>query len=217
MSDAINLCKQYLDGSTINLEKHLKETLGEPISLPECIENLLGEHWANSEEVEPNLLSLFELMTGSEYSRVCRDNTYNQENDLDSFAVITVYADISCPDWCWRRDVFVAVEIGGGGDPRYSSYSPARIYRLEDGCIGDTGFLEWRLGYWCEPICDRYDETLIDSINDRLGCGYSSYPYGELESFLEAKPIWSDKRGAFIGKLEGISFPVRILPQPPAY
>lgn len=217
MPDAINLCKQYLDGSTINLEQHLKETLGEPISLPECIQNLLGEHWANSEEVGPNLLSLFELMTGSEYSQVWRDNTYNQENDLDSFAVITVYADTSCPDWCWRRDVFVAVEIGGGGDPRYSPYSPARIYRLEDGCIGDTGFLEWRLGYWCEPICNRYDETLIDSINDRLGCGYSNYPYGELELFLEAKPIWSDKRGAFIGKLEGIPFPVRILPQPPAY
>ena len=217
MSDAVNLCKQYLYGSTINLEEHLRETLGEPISLPECIENLLGQHWANSEEAEPNLLSLFELMTGSEYSQVWRDNTYNQENDLDSFAVITVYADTSCPDWCWRRDVFVAVEIGGGGDPRYSPYSPARIYRLEDCCIGDTGFLEWRLGYWCEPICNRYDETLIDSINDRLGCGYSSYTYGELESFLEAKPIWSDKRGAFIGKLEGIPFPVRILPQPPAY
>ena len=88
MPDAINLCKQYLDGSTINLEEHLRETLGEPISLPECIENLLGEHWANSEEVEPSLLSLFELMTGSEYFQVWRDNTYNQENDLDSFAVI---------------------------------------------------------------------------------------------------------------------------------
>jgi hypothetical protein len=217
MSDAINLCTRYLDGSTINLEEHLRETLGEPIKLPEAISSLLEEHWANSDEVEPNLLSLFELMTGSEYQQVWRDNTYNTENDLDSFAVVTVYADTSCPDWCWRRDVFVAVEIGAGGDPRYSSYSPARIYRLDDGCIGDTGFLEWRLGYWCEPISDRYDEALIDSINDRLGCGYSSYPYGELESFLESVPIWSESRKAFVGKLEGIPFPVRILPQPPAY
>lgn len=217
MIDAINLDTSYLDGSTINLKAHLKETLGEPIKLPECIENLLEDNWANSEEVEPSLLSLFELMTGFEYKEVWRDNTYNQENDLDSFAVITVYADINCPDWCWRRDVFVAVEIGSGGDPRYSAYAPARIYCLEDGCIGDTGFLEWRLGYWCEPICDRYDETLIDSINDRLGCGYSGYPYGELESFLEAKPIWSESRQAFVGRLEGIPFPVKILPQPPAY
>ncbi len=216
MIDAINLDTSCLDGSTINLEAHLKETLGEPIKLLECIENLLEDNWANSEEVEPRLSSLFELITGCEYKEVWRDNTYNQENDLDSFAVITVYADINCPDWCWRRDVFVAVEIGSGGDPRYSSYSPARIYRLEDDCIGDTGFLEWRLGYWCEPICDRYDETLIDSINDRLGCGYSSYPYGELESFLEAKPIWSESRKAFVGRLEGVPFPVKILPQPPA-
>lgn len=187
------------------------------MKLPECIENLLQENWANSEEVEPSLLSLFELMTGSEYKQVWRDNTYNQENDLDSFAVVTVFADVSCPDWRWRRDVFVAVEIGSGGDPRYSAYAPAQIYRLEDSCLGDTGFLEWRLGYWCDPISDRYDESLLDSINDRLGCSYSSYPYGELESFLEASPVWNDRRGAFIGKLEGIPFPVRILPQPPAY
>lgn len=214
MSTTLNLCKLHLDGSTINFEAHLEETLGEPIKLPQAIQDILDDNWANSEEAEPSLLSLFELMTGSKYAQKWRDNTYNSESDLDSFAVVTVYADTSCPDCFWRRDIFVVVEIGSGGDPRYCSYGPARIYRVED-CLGDSGFLDWRLGYWAEPISERYDSAMLDAINDRLSAYYSSYPYGELESFLDSEPIWSDKRESFIARLEGIPYPVRILPIPP--
>ena len=216
MSNILNLCKLHLDGSTINFEAHLEATLGEPIKLPKAIQDVLDDTWANSEEAEPSLLSLFELMTGSEYRQVWRDNTYNIENDLDSFAVVTVYAD-DCPDWCWRRDVFIVVELGAGGDPRYCSYGPVKIYRLEDECLGDTNFLDWRLGYWAEPISGRYDAAMLDAVNDRLSAYYSSYPYGELESFLDSEPIWSDKRESFLARLEGIPYPVRILPIPPAY
>jgi hypothetical protein len=217
MPDAITFDYQHPEWCTLSTEHHLRESLGEPLKLPNAMEALLSEHWANSEEVEPQLLQLFELMTGVAYQQVARDNTYNTENDLDSFYVWTVYADVNCLDWCWHRDVFIVVEVGSGGDPRYCAYAPARIYRLEDQCVGDSGFLDLTLGWWAEPISERYDPRLIDPCNDRIGIGYSSHPYYELEDLLYAPPIWSDKRQAYVGRFKGTPYPVALMPQAPYY
>jgi hypothetical protein len=217
VSDLLTIDKRYPECCTLNAAQHVVESLGKPLDLPEAIETLLGEHWANSEEVEPNLLQLFKLLTGSTYEQVARDNTYNHENDLDSFYVFTVYADIGCPDWCWRRDVFVVVEMGAGGDPRYSSYGSAQVFRLEDCCLGDTGFFDLVLGWWAEPIRSTYDSAAIDPMNDRIGIGYSSHPYYQLESLLYASPVWSDKRQAFIGRFKGTPYPVALMPHAPHY
>ena len=155
--------------------------------------------------------------SGAEYRQVWRENTYNQENDLDSFAVVTVYADVDCPDWCWRRDCFVVIETGTGGDPRYSTYERARVYRLEDYSIGDTSFLHWRLGFWLRPIAERYDSAKLDPLNDRFSAFYSSYPWGELTDNLESTPVWSGKRNAFICRPKGIGFPCFVEPVAPYY
>lgn len=213
--ETLNLSTRSIEDISLNLEAHIAATLGEPLELPECLADLLSEHWACSEEAEPNLLSLFKLITGADYCQAWRENTYNQDNDLDSFAVVTVYADTACPDWTWRRDCFVVVEIGAGGDPRYSSYGAARIYRLEDCCIGDTSFLEWTIGYWLQPISDDYDASVLDSINDRLSVGYSSYPYGELRETLYAEPIYCESRQAFIARPKNVPFPVIVSPVAP--
>lgn len=217
MSDPVTIDRDYPECCALSTEHHLRESLGEPLQLPEAIETLLSEHWANSEEAEPNLLHLFKLITGADYQQVARDNTYNTENDLDAFYVWTVYADVDCPDWCWRRDVFVVVEIGSGGDPRYCAYAPARIYRLEDACLGDSGFLDLTLGWWAEPISDRYDPRLVDHCNDRIGIGYSSHPYYEMADLLYAPPIWSDKRQTYLGRFKGTPYPVALMPQAPYY
>jgi hypothetical protein len=217
MSDLLTIDKRNPECCTLNAAQHVLESLGKPLDLPEAIETLLGEHWANSEEVEPNLLQLFKLLTGSTYEQVARDNTYNHENDLDSFYVFTVYADVGCLDWCWRRDVFIVVEMGAGGDPRYSAYGPAQVFRLEDSCLGDTGFLDLTLGWWAEPIRSTYDPKLIDRHNERIGIGYSYDPYYEMESLLYAKPVWSDKRQAFIGRFKGTPYPVALMPHAPHY
>ena len=217
MPDAITFDPIHPEFCALNTEHHLRQSLGEPLKLPNAMEVLLNEHWANSEEAEPQLLQLFALMTGTTYQQVARDNTYNTENDLDSFYVWTVYADVDCPDWCWRRDVFVVIEIGSGGDPRYCAYSPARIYRLEDQCLGDSGFFDLTLGWWAEPISERYDPRLVDPCNDRIGIGYSSHPYYELEDLLYAPPIWSDKRQTYVGRFKGTPYPVALMPQIPYY
>jgi len=215
--ETLNLSTRSIEDVSLNLEAHIAATLGSPLELPECLVDLLSEHWANSEEAEPNLLSLFKLITGSEYQQVWRENTYNVENDLDSFAVITVYADTACPDWCWRRDCFVVVEIGAGGDPRYCSYSGAQVYRLDDTTIGDSGFLDWQLSYWLEPIASGYDASLLDTLNDRISACYSSYPYGELLDACHSTPIWSDRYAAYLCRPKGIPFPCRMTPHLPYY
>lgn len=213
--ETLNLSTHSIEDISINLEAHIAATLGEPLELPECMADLLSEHWACSDEAEPQLLSLFKLITGADYRQAWRENTYNQENDLDNFAVVTVYVDTECQDWCWRRDCFVAIEIGSGGDPRYSAYSQARIYRLDDDCIGDTSFLDWRIGYWLQPISDQYDASVLDSINDRLSVGYSSYPYGDLRDALYAEPIYCETRKAFIARPRDVAFPVIVSPVAP--
>lgn len=214
---ALQIDKHYPECCTIDLDFHIAETLGQPIKLPEAIETLCAEHWANSEEVEPNLLSLFELMTGSAYEQVARDNTYNTENDLSGFLVFTVYAPVGCADWIWHRDVFVAVEVGAGGDPRYCGYSPARIYRLDDTTIGDCNFLEWRLGWWLEPISDRYDRADLDWLNDRCSSCYSDSPYYQLTKETYAEPIWSESRGCYLVRPKDCAFVCRAMPIEPAY
>jgi len=217
MADLVTINKRYPECCTLNAAAHIAESLGEPLKLPDSLQKLLDEHWANSEEAEPDLLQLFELMTGSTYKQVHRDNTYNHESDLDCFYVWSVYADANCPDWCWRHDVFVVVEMGAGGDPRYSAYGAAQIYRLDDSCLGDTGFLDLVLGWWAAPIRETYDPTEIDSLNDRLSIGYSSNPYYEMESLLYAKPIWSEKRQAFLVRFKDTPYPVTLVPHAPHY
>lgn len=215
MPELIILDKQNPECCTLSWEQHCTESLGEPLKLPPMLADRLGEQWAN--ECEEDLLTLFALMTGTEYKQVWRENTYNQENDLDQFAVVTVYADANCSDWCWLQDCFVVVETGAGDDPRYCSYSPAKVYRLEDSCIGDTCFLDWRLGYWLTPVSDRYNSTELDTLNDRCSATYSNWPWGELIEGLESAPVWSDKRGAFVCRPKGISFPCLMEPVAPFY
>ncbi len=73
--ESVNFETNGLDNCTINLEKHVRSSLGSPLELPDCLQSILADNWAN--EVEEDLLTLFKLMTGSNYRQVWRDNTYN--------------------------------------------------------------------------------------------------------------------------------------------
>lgn len=215
MPNLLQINKQHPDCCSINLEEHLEQTLGQPIKLPPTLGDRLSDDWAN--QCEEDLLALFELITGVQYEQAHRDNSYNQDSDLDSFMVWTVYAPVGCADWCWQRDLFVVVEIGAGGDPRYCSYGPAKVYRLDDVCLGDCGFLDWRLGWWLEPVAGGYDRDLLDNLNDRCSSSYSSSPYCELEGSLYAPPVWNDRRQCFLARPRGIPYPCKVLPVEPCY
>lgn len=214
---ALIIDKQRPECCSIDTAFHIAETLGQPLKLPSTLSDLLAEHWANSADAEPDLLALFELITGTEYEQVYRDNTYNHENDLASFMVFTVYAPVGCSDWCWQRDCFVTVEIGAGGDPRYCAYSQAKVYRLDDRMLGDCSFLDWHLSWWLEPISDRYDSAALDNVNDRCSSCYSSSPYYELTEATYSEPIWSDRHKSFIARPKDVAFPCKVYPVEPCY
>lgn len=212
----INIDKQWPECCSIDTETHICESLGSPIKLPPALADKLADKWAN--ECEDDLLALFELMKGVEYKEAARDNSYNNETDLDGFFVFTVYTPTDSSDWVWSRDAFIVIEVGSGGDPRYSAYGPAMVFDLADTCLGDTQLFEWHLGWWAEPINhDRYEEKELDPLNDRISAFYSSSAFYELEQLTYAKPTWSDRFNCFIARFKDCSFPVRLMPIEPCY
>lgn len=211
----LQIDKNHPECCAIDSQQHIENSLGSPLTLPECLQEKLTENWAN--QCEDDLLALFKLMTGSDYQQVHRDNTYNSENDLSHFFVFTVYADKDSPDWVWRRGCFVVVEIGSPGDPRCASYGPAQVFYLDDDTIGDSGFLDWTLGWWLEPIDSSYPADSIDWLNDRCTYGYSSNPFYELTQNTYTDPIWSEKHGKFLIRPKDSFFPCFCHPVEPCY
>lgn len=211
------LDKNYPESCSIDSMEHIENSLGSPLTLPDSLQNRLDADFACEPDVENDLLTLFGLMTGETYVQAYRENTYNQENDLSQDFILTVYVDASCNDWCWRRDCFVLVEMGSPGDPRYCQYQPAKIYRLEDDCIAETGFLDWHLGWWLNPISEKYDSGKIDWLNDRLTPGYSCSPYHEMTKNCVSEPIWNDRKKSFIVKPTDSDFPCLAYPVEPHY
>jgi len=213
---SIHIDQKYPECCALDVQTHIQETLGSPIKLPPTLAEKLEGAWAN--EAENDLLALFKLIKGVPYKEAVRDNSYNSENDLDSFFVWSVYVPENCGDWCWCRDAFVVIETGSGGDPRYCSYSAAQVFDLGDDCIGDTSFLEWRLGWWAEPINpEKYDDASLDPLNDRISTFYSSSPYYELENLLYARPVWIERLKCFVARFKDCSFPVKLRPIEPCY
>lgn len=209
------LDKNHPEYCAIDSQQHIENSLGSPLKLPDCLQDQLSEKWAN--ECEDDLLSLFKLMTGEDYEQVHRDNTFNSENDLSHFFVFTVYADAKSVGWVGLRGCFVVVEIGSPGDPRYASYGSAQVFHLDDTTIGDSGFLDWNLSWWLDPINSDYPAESIDWLNDRCSYGYSSNPFHELTQNTYSDPIWSEKHGKFLIRPKDSSFPCFCHPVEPCY
>jgi hypothetical protein len=115
---------RYLEWSSLSAEQHVVESLGNPVNLPEELEELLARDYVTEHEGE--VLAYLEELTGVAYEHVHRDNTYNHEQDLDSSLLWSVFAPVDCSDWIWANDVFVAVAIHEGGDVR-GNYGPDRF------------------------------------------------------------------------------------------
>lgn len=190
---------------SIPLEEHLKESLGEPLKLPSELQEDLGD------SSEPHILKLLSRNYGKQYKKVHRDNSYNHESDLDHFFVYTVYAPVGTSDWVWERDCFLSVEVGEPGDPRYVYYSPATFYRV-DGCIGETGFLNWRISWQAEPIRKGMNTAVFNQWNEKFQFGHSQSPSSTVSESCYETPIWCDRRKAHVGRIIGTSCPCLFTP-----
>lgn len=205
----------YLEWSTLSSEGHVSEALGEPLQLPDDLDELLAGDYVTQHE--SRVLEYLEGLTGVEYEHAYRGNTYNGEQDLDSSILWSVFAPVGCSDWLWAQDVFVAVAIHQGGDVR-GNYGPDRLYRVDS--IAETGFLDVVLSWHLEPVreCPEYSRQL-ERLNERLESGYSGYPYSQLEQMLMAgcKPAYSHKRDSWMVRVDGLPVPCTVQPVAPYY
>ena len=124
------------------------------------------------------------------YREVMRDNVYNHENDFDRVFTFTVYAPQDTDEWFYARDVFVAVTLHNGGDPR-GNYGATRLYRIDS--PAESGFLDWVIGWHADP------DTIPNGCEidfERFAVGSSSSPTSELwKAFETDRGMW--RGGAF--------------------
>ena len=201
----------WWDAPTLDTDLHILESLGEPIPVPDHIDR---NDWAL--EAEPALLRWFARENRQQYRQALRDNTYNSEQDLSAQFVFTVYVPEDAPDWCWAHDAYVVVEKHLGGDVR-GNYGPFNVFKVDS--LADTGFFNWVCSWFVRPVAEDYDSEILQTANDRLSVGYSSWPTGELRDLLHpgTEPAWSDTHKAYICRLDGVPFPVIAEPTAPFY
>lgn len=137
------------------------------------------------------------IETMTNYENNARDNTYDNENDFSADFTWTVWLDENdSSDWVWNREAaYIAICRHLGGDPR-GNYGGVSLYRLDDS-IGDSGFLDWVLGWdirrfhgFSNVPTDEMDETRANWIvsesehdeaaSERCCPGYASLPSSEI-------------------------------------
>lgn len=203
MPDLLNTANS-LAGVSINSAELISQSLPNEAKLPDWMADKL----ADGELSDNDICALAYVQTGEKY--IVSDTIYtgNSENDLDYDFSIKVFYPESAADYFWCPDVYVLIDDNS-------------LYVADS--IGDSGILEWSLGYYLEPIANapqsvkRVSDIAVDNLNNRLSAGYSSSPYFELESQLvpESSPVWSDKLQAFVGAFINIAVPCKIYPCAP--
>lgn len=203
--DLIIIDKSYIDCTAINTEKWLTVVLGDEIELVELNEygdkkypflsriNDVGHLMWEA----PAIRGLIEAETGVDYEFTMIENVYNHENDFSDVFQYVIFHPKG-EDYLYCDNVYVAVEISLGGDPR-GAYGRIRLYQSED--LADHGFFDWMIGW--AVIYEDTGEPVPE--NERFSQGYSSNPYYEMAEHLakrEGRPFdvdatWNEERSCF--------------------
>lgn len=218
-----------LDRLSINWQSHLAASLPDgPLTLPGTLADKLAEHGAD--DCSDDLCALFKLMTMAVHT-----GGYDY-----AYQTLRIGGDDSSLGFTQPVHVFYRTSgLYHTGDPFYSSESflvvDDKVYALTDSNLAECGLLETNLGFWASSLRDTIDVRILDPINDRLSAGYSSYPYGELEDYLESgqdyettfngarvkarRPMafWVESRQCYVARLRGIPFLCKVEPVAPYY
>lgn len=131
---------------------------------------------------------------GVEYACTRVDNTYNNENNFESNFQWQVFYPADSSDWCWSDNVYVAIEIHQGGDVR-GNYGRIQLFKLDS--LGDSGFLDWCLGWSV-----RHSDGTQPEYEEQCSPGYHSNPFwsGLLPNIKDGEKglRWSEKRNAYV-------------------
>jgi len=192
-----------IDDCAIDRQAHLKEALGRPLSLPDLLHDAIREA-DRIDDVADNLISLFTLLR-DDYTQpadwqIFSFSSANEDNDLTGD--ISAYVFYTGGDVFWSRDCFAVID--------------ADVYRIND-CLGDTGLVDWTLGYWLRPLDGSAPCKELERLNNRVCRGYSDWPYGELENALYHPPVWSAERGCYVARPHNVPFVCRVDVYGPSY
>lgn len=125
-------------------------------------------------------------------------NSFNDQTDLNRVFQGQFYApEGTGGDYAWGPNVYLAVEISMGGDPR-GAYSETVAYACP--YPGECGILDWVLGW---NVTDAAGEPL--DYPSRCGAiGYANHPTSSLASCLDSPAVeWCEDRQAFRATLDG--------------
>lgn len=216
-----------LDSIALNLSYHIEASLGSPITLPALLSDAMAEH--GTDKVSGDLCTLFTLMSLNVHTGGYRYAYQALHFGGDDSSLPYVHAYL-----------FYRVNGYHSGDPYYSSDSYIvigdNVFALTDNDnVAECGILESTVGFWASPLRPDCDANLLDPINNGISAGYSSYPYGILESYLESgefyvarvggndfarripKAYWIESRQCYVAKLKGIPYLCKIEPVAPFY
>ena len=212
MADAIcSVDPKYWDCPILDTDAHIKAALGDPIELPEYIDN---SEWANLSDSLRSYLSHLECGRIIEH---VRDNTYNSENDLSAEFIYTIFAPHDVIDWLWANNIYVAIEKHLGGDVR-GNYSDFKVYNVDN--IAETGLFDIVCGWNVEPVgFTNPSDRNLETINERLEIGWSSNPTSMLRDYLlpNTEPAYNKELNCYIGRLTDYPYPVKLQVTEPYY
>ena len=203
MPDLLNTAHS-LSGFSINSAELIRQSLPNRAELADWMSDKL----ADGDLSDDDICALAYVQTGEKYLVSDTIYTGNSENDLDHDFSIKVFYPESAADYFWAPNCFVLID-------------DCDLYVCDS--VAESGILEWRIGYYLEPIANapqsvkKVSEIAVDNLNNRLSAGYSSSPYSELENQLvpESSPVWNDKLQAFVGAFMNVAVPCKIYPCAP--
>lgn len=214
-----------LDCVALDWRRHVASAMNsEPLELPPTLYAALQD--ADSiESVADDLRTLFNLMT-----QAIHTGGYNYAFHQTSLEFNGSHYSV---------DIFYRTNGYHTGDPFYVSDSFVvidchKVYAMQDNDnVAESGLFDTSVGFWLSPLRDSCDASLLDSLNDRLSVGYSSHPYGELESKLIGgvwhlgsgeyaprlipKTYWVESRRCYVCRVADAPYVCRVDPIAPYY
>lgn len=179
---------------------HLTQAInGETLELPSYLESAISdEDMGWQDKVCEYLKALDDRNRDYSWDRL----EITGEHDVSGDILAVTFVPVESADRYWSQDTFIACD--------------GKLQKM-DGAIGDSGILDYRIGWYVADLQDGDYLADCESETQRYSVGYSSDPTHELERDLIGVPTWHYGLHCFVGRLRFWPHPVRLYPETPCY